>query len=163
MIAKSRPRWLVGEPVDVLEEHVLRAPALEDVVDRPPEHAFDALEPSSLARGFGNGVVLAGEATNKQIVRRHLIDDRGDVLVDQGAVGPVGVVAVGGVLNLGRGLPLVGPDGSPTRPLQGKAEPAHACEELNDPVVRAPRPRRARASHQHLSQGRSVGGRITPV
>ena len=93
----------------------------------------------------------------------YLIDDGRDVLVDERPVGPVEAVAVGRVLDLGRGFPLVGPHGPPAGSLEGEAESADAREQLHDPVVRSSRSAVARwfCQPSPSSEGKLLRGRIT--
>lgn len=73
---------------------------------------------------MGNGIVLAGEATDEErVVWDGLLVNRGDVFIDVFLfMAEVGTVAVVGVLALAARLPLVHPDGLPGRVSRFKAE-----------------------------------------
>lgn len=73
---------------------------------------------------MGNGIILAGEATDEErVVWDGLLVDRGDIFVDVFfLVAEVGAVAVVGVLALAARFPLVHPDGLPGRVGRFEAE-----------------------------------------
>src|SRR5262245_58497168 len=99
-------------------------------MDRPPENALLTDDAVSLAPNLGDRVVLAGEAANEKVVVRevipslrvHPLHDDIDVLVVDRVGAEVRLVAVGGVLSLGGGFPLVGPNRLPTVGLKTESE-----------------------------------------
>ena len=114
-----------------------------DFIDGPPEDALLALNALGLVVGLGHRVILAGEAADQDIMRRHLAG--GDGIFDQ-LVAVLGILGVRefvfvdprGPLLGAPGFELVAPDdlkGLPIKDaLKPNSESTHAGEELNDPI-----------------------------
>src|SRR6187401_468986 len=65
-------RWRFQEPVDVLKEEEWWFPKLEESVDLPPKHPLLPDDAGSLIEGFCDGIVLAREATDKEVKLRQI-------------------------------------------------------------------------------------------
>ena len=82
---------------------------LDDLIDRPPEDTFFAF--NALCACAGNRIVLTGKAAHQKVVRRHLIDNSGDVCVHTvGIFAKVLAVALISPLTSLAGFPLVCPN-----------------------------------------------------
>ena len=97
------------QTIHILQQDIVRMVLLDDLIDRPPEHAFLALD--ALCTCAGNGIVLTGKTAHQKVVRRHLVDDSGDVCVHAvGIFAKVLAVALISPLTSLAGFPLVCPN-----------------------------------------------------
>src|SRR5688572_13636117 len=117
-----------------------RAPDVQQAEDLPPQHALLAADAGGLAQDLRHRVVLTGEAADEHVevgnvaalACREPVDHRGDVFIGVSGVAEAVDVAIGRVLRLRRGFPLVRPHdlepGTATSLAVRRSRPADAFE-----------------------------------
>ena len=120
------------QPVHVFQEDKGWPLGLHDVTDLPPKDALFALD--ACCTGAGNGIVLAWEATDQEVmVRKRGLIDGADIGIDMvGGDSKMCAIAVEGILARPSRFPLVGPDSFPVRGSTFQADPetAHPGKKL---------------------------------
>ena len=171
MIAKSRPRCVAGDfssRSTFSRKTKLRLLVLDDPVDRPPEHALLADDAVRLTQDLRHRVVLTGEPPTSSSwsgkSSRHLgpsLDDGVDVLVAQDVRVQVAADSSRRRVGSSSRAPTGWPRPSASRRFEAEPEPAHACEEFDDPS-RAPRSRAPLPCRHRTSPGESRGQESHP-
>ena len=129
------------EPVHILQQDHAGAFFTDDVIYLPPELTLASLDTGGAL--LGDGVVLAREAANEQIVVRDKVLHKGDILIDVVfALPKVGHIAPESILLPHGRFPLVSPDDLKAFRcrLKSQTKTAHAGEKLHGPddVHKAP-------------------------